>query len=496
MSQTTENRGLAPSPDASASCAAAPTPRGGVTAEQIRTVGVVVLGAFLALLNQTVMSPALPVIMADFGIQAGTAQWIMSIYPLVSGIMVPISAFLIDRFSTRSLFFGSVGVFALGTLLCAAAPGFEALIAGRVLQAAGSGVLLPLVAVVPLLVFPVEKRGTAMGMAGIVMAAGPAVGPVVGGAVIDSFGWRTMLGAIVPLALIVLVCGAAFLKNVGERKNPKLDVPSVALSTVAFGGLLYGFSSASSLGWTSPAVLGSIVAGVVCLIVFARRCLRIADPLLRLTTLKTPAFRTAALVVTLINAACLVTNTTLPILVQSALGASAFETGMVMLPAAAVGIVLSPVAGVVFDRFGPRAISVAGLALMTVALFLFSGADEDMTVVTAAVLCAMQACGQAMANMPVNTWGVNALPDDLIAHGNAIANTGRQVAGGLATALIVTAMTGVTASQTAAGASLASATATGVGCAYFISGCIGAVALVLAIFCVKDAKKGRAAKEA
>ena len=274
----------------------------------------------------------------------------------------------------------------------------------------------------------------------------------------------------------------------GERKNPQLDVTSVILSTVAFGGLLYGFSSASSLGWTSPIVLVSIVAGIVCLVCFVRRSLRIENPLLELTTLKTPSFRTAALVVTLINAACLVTNTTLPILLQTALGASAFETGMVMLPAAAVGIVLSPVAGMVFDRFGPRAISVAGLALMTVALFMFSGADEHMSVVTAAVLCGMQACGQSMANMPVNTWGVNALRDDLIAHGNAIANTGRQVAGGLATALIVTAMTGVTSAQIASGVEVAAATAAGVGSAYFICGCIGAVALVFAIFCVKGHK--------
>ena len=479
MSQTTENQGLAPKTTAPATAAVAAAPHGGVTAAQIRTVGVVVLGAFLALLNQTVMSPALPVIMSDLGIEAGTAQWIMSIYPLVSGIMVPISAFLIDRFSTRALFFSATGVFAAGTLLCAIAPSFGPLIVGRVLQAASSGVLLPLVAVVPLLVFPVEKRGTAMGLAGIVMAAGPAVGPVVGGAVIDSFGWRVMLGAIVPLALIVLVCGVVFLKNVGERKNPQLDVASVILSTIAFGGLLYGFSSASSLGWTSP---------IVCLVCFVRRSLSIENPLLELTTLKTPSFRTAALVVTLINAACLVTNTTLPILLQTALGASAFETGMVMLPAAAVGIVLSPVAGMVFDRFGPRAISVAGLALMTVALFLFSGADENMSVVTAAVLCGMQACGQSMANMPVNTWGVNALRDDLIAHGNAIANTGRQVAGGLATALIVTAMTGVTSAQIASGVEVAAATAAGVGSAYFICGCIGAVALVFAIFCVKHLK--------
>ena len=211
---------------------------GKTTARQIRIVGVVVFGAFLALLNQTVMSPALPAIMTDFGIDASTAQWIMSIYPLVSGIMVPVSAFLIDRFSTRVLFFAATAAFAAGTALCAAAPTFFLLICGRVLQAAASGVLLPLVSVVPMLVFPVEKRGTAMGVAGIVMSAGPAVGPVLGGAIIDAYGWRVTLGCIVPLALVVLFCGVFLLENVGEAKRPKLDVASIALSTIAFGGLL------------------------------------------------------------------------------------------------------------------------------------------------------------------------------------------------------------------------------------------------------------------
>ena len=223
---------------------------------------------------------------------------------------------------------------------------------------------MPLVSVVPMLVFPVEKRGTAMGMAGIVMSAGPAVGPVVGGAVIDAYGWRTMIGSIVPLSLVVLLLGVFMLRNVGELKNPKLDIPSVVLSTIAFGGLLYGFSSASTLGWGSAVVLGSIFAGITCLVLFVVRQDRIEDPLLQLGTLKTPQFRVAAIIVTLINAACLVTNTLLPLLLQTALGASAFETGMAMLPAAAVGIIISPISGVVFDKFGPRAISIFGLALM------------------------------------------------------------------------------------------------------------------------------------
>ena len=471
-------------------CTVAPA-NGRITGTQIRIVAVVVLGAFLALLNQTVMSPALPVIMSDFAIDASTAQWIMSIYPLVSGIMVPVSAFLIDKFSTRALFFGATLVFALGTLLCAAAPDFLFLIIGRVLQAAGSGVLMPLVSVVPMLVFPVEKRGTAMGMAGIVMSAGP----VVGGAVIDTYGWRTMIGAIVPLAILVLVLGVFMLKNVGELKNPKLDLPSVVLSTIAFGGLLYGFSSASSMGWGNPVVLGSIVAGVVCLVLFVVRQGKIEDPLLQLGTLKTREFRVAAIIVTLINAACLVTNTLLPLLLQTSLGASAFETGMAMLPAAAVGIIISPISGVVFDKFGPRAISIVGLALMTGALFLLSLSTVNTPILVVALFCMLQSAGQSLANMPVNTWGVNALKNDMIAHGNAIANTGRQVAGGLCTALIITVMTSVTASA-GVDASTQVATAVGAGVAYKVCAAIGLVSLICAIFSVRTKKTAPKTKEA
>lgn len=215
-------------------------------------IAVVIAGAFLAILNQTVLAPALPKLMETFQVNAGTAQWVTSIYMLVNGIMVPISGYLIDRFPTRKLFFASMGVFIAGTAACAVAPSFETLIVGRVLQAAGAGVQLPLVAVVPMLIFPPEKRGRAMGMAGIVMSVAPAAGPVAAGMIIDALGWRAMFWSIAPLGLIVLVASFFLLGNVGELKKPRLDVPSVLFSTIAFGGMLYGFSSASTLGWTNP----------------------------------------------------------------------------------------------------------------------------------------------------------------------------------------------------------------------------------------------------
>lgn len=462
------------------------------TRHEITIVGVVVAGAFLALLNQTIMSPALPGLMQAFSIGAGDAQWVTSIYLLVNGIMVPISGFLIDKFSTRKLFFASLVAFILGSLLCALAPNFGVLIVGRILQAAGAGVQLPLVAVVPMLVFPPEKRGTAMGMAGIVMSAGPAVGPVVAGALIDALGWRSLFWGIIPIALIILIASWFLLANVGELKHPSLDIPSVLISTIAFGGLLYGFSSASTLGWANGLVIGSIIVGLVALVLFIRRQNRLKEPLLRIETLKTTKFRFAALLVTLINAASAATIVTLPIYLQTALGVDALATGMVMMPAAAIGIVLSPLSGIIFDRFGPRVISIAGLVIMVGGLLGLSQVSVSTPLVLVAVLTASQSGGMALANMPINTWGINSLSNDMIAQGNAVANTGRQVAGAIATALVVTVMTTVTASSIAKGASEPLSTAQGVGVAYAVCAGIAAVALVVCCIAMFTHKKAGA----
>lgn len=455
-------------------------------------VGVIVVGSFIALLNQTVMSPALPALMRDFNITTGTVQWVTSVYMLVSGIMVPISGYLIDKFSAALR--QALATFMVGTLLCAVAPNFMLLLVGRILQSAGSGVLLPLVAVVPMLVYPPDKRGTAMGMAGIVMAAGPAIGPVVGGLVIDSFGWRPMFIGIAVVALVILVGGTMMLKNVGELKNPKLNILSVILSTIAFGGLLYGFSSASTMGWTSPVVITSIVVGLVAFVAFVYKQVKLDEPLLRVDTLATRNFRNSAILVTLINAAVAATNVTLPIFIQNVLGQSATVTGMVMLPAAAIGIILSPVAGAAFDKFGPRGVGIGGLALMTISLGLLGTINTRTSVLFVAVFCALQASGQAIANMPINTWGVNALPNDMIAHGNAIANTGRQIAAAIATSLLVTAETSMTASHMSQG--VKSATASGIAFSYLLCAAISLVALIICIFTVTSRAKEKAARNA
>lgn len=457
------------------------------TRKEITVIGIVLAGAFLAILNQTVLSPALPKLMETFCITAGTAQWVTSIYLLVNGIMVPISGFLIDRFPTRKLFFASMAAFVVGTALCGMAPSFEVLIVGRILQAAGAGVQLPLVAVVPMLIFPPEKRGTAMGMSGIVMSCAPAAGPVVAGALIDAMGWRAMFWSMVPLAVIVLAVSFFLLANVGELKRPHLDVPSILLSSVAFGCLLYGFSSASTLGWASPLVLAPIAAGVLALAWFIRRQLAIDEPLLQLRVLKSAPFAYSAVIVTVINSALSVGSVILPIYLQNVLGLTAFETGVLMTPGAVCTIFLSPASGILFDRFGPRVIAIVGLTGLfgSMVALAFAGSTTAIWYLVCAYV--VQSCGLTLANMPVTTWGLNSLRNDQIAHGNAISNTGRQVGGAISTALIVTVMTTVTAANAAYGP-LQSTTA-GIDVAYGISAGIAGIALVLAVLKVRSKRE-------
>ena len=204
----------------------------GLTSKQKVTLIILILGAFVTVLNQTVVTPALPPIMAEMGIDAATAQWLTTGFTLVNAIMIPITAFLIDRFTTRSLFIVSMSIFALGSLLCGLAPNFPLLLIGRLAQAAGAGILMPMVMTVLMLMFPVERRGTAMGMFGVVIAFGPAIGPTVAGLVIDHYSWRDLFLAIAVFAAIVIAITPFVLqKQKPNSEGVTLDKPSLILST-------------------------------------------------------------------------------------------------------------------------------------------------------------------------------------------------------------------------------------------------------------------------
>lgn len=455
--------------------------------KNILIIGVMLSGAFIAVLNQTVLSPALPSIMADLNITAVQGQWLTTAYMLVNGIMIPITAYFIDRFTTRQLYLTSMILFTLGTATAGIASSFQLLLVARVLQALCAGILMPLIQTVILQMFPVEKRGSAMGAVGIVIAFAPAIGPSLSGWVVDAFGWNAIFLLIVPIAVLIVILGFILMKNVGEVSKPKLDVASVIYSTLGFGGLLYGFSSAGSYGWAHGMTIVPLLVGAVFLVIFVRRQLHLEIPLLQLRVLKTSQFANSTIIAMVINASLYAGSIITPLYLQNILNFTAFKSGLVMLPGAILMGIMSPITGTLFDKFGPRVISILGLCITGGFSVPFIFMDETWGFGFLCLIYTMRMFGMSLVNMPITTWGLNSLENHMIPHGSAINNTARQMSGSIGTALLVTIMAMVTAAQK--DPTTVDATLSGMHAAFGAAVALTGFALILAILFVKNEKR-------
>ena len=466
----------------------------GLTRKQIVMLAVLVFGTFVTVLNQTVVSPALPSIMSEMSVDAATAQWLTTGFTLVNAIMVPITAFLTDRFTTRRLFLVSMILFTCGTALAAWGPSFPVLLGGRLVQAAGTGILMPLVMTVLMWTFPVDRRGTAMGVFGIVIAFAPAAGPTVAGIIIDQANWHVMFWIIAALCLVVIFFAGAVLERGGEtNKDVTLDVPSVILSTIGFGGLLYGLSAIGSYGVTADSAAG-VVSGAVARVFFFRRQLRMEHPMLQVRVLANRKFLIATIIVMLVQGALLAGGILLPILLQSYMGFSATTSGLVLLPGAIIMGAMGPVAGRLFDKHGPRLLAVTGTGILalTTSAFIFMGPGTGL--VTLTVIYTVRLFSLSLVNMPISTWGMNALPDKLVNHGTSVQNTFRQVAGSLGTAIIVSTSTAV---QNAVAGSTDATTAGvfGIHMAFVVATALCVIGFVLTVALVRNKPGDEAAAD-
>lgn len=402
---------------------------------------VLMLGAFVGILNQTLLGTALPPIMNDLNLSENTVQWLQSVFMLVNGIMIPITAFFIERFTTRGLFLTAMGSFAIGTLVCALAPNFTFLMIGRILQAAGAGIMMPLTQTILFLIYPVEKRGSAMGMFGLVIAFAPAIGPTLSGWLVDQFPWRSVFFVVIPIAIIDIIIAYFILKNVTKRTFPKVDILSIILSTLGFGGILYAFSTAGSSGWVSMDVVLSMTVGIITLVLFIRRQFKLKQPILEFRVFKHKIFTLTTALGMIVFMAMIGSAVVMPLFMQNMLHFSPLESGLVLLPGAILMGLMNPITGRLFDAFGARWLAIIGLLILVVTTFMFSILSTETTFTYLAAVNAIRMLGIAMVMMPVTTAGLNALPANLIPHGSAMNNTMRQVAGAVGTALLVTIMT-------------------------------------------------------
>lgn len=407
-------------------------------------VAVLLIGTFCTVLNQTLLATAFPTLMKEFDISASTVQWLTTGFLLVNGIMIPISAWLINSFSSKKLYISAMTTFLIGTIICFIAQNFPVLLAGRSIQAVGVGLSMPLLQNIMLTIFPPEKRGSAMGMAGIVIGLAPALGPTLSGWIIDHYSWRDLFGMVIPIVILVLVLALFFMKNVIELTHPKIDSISAILSTIGFGSLLYGFSSVGDKGWLSKEVLGFLIIGIIFIFLFSKRQLKIEHPFLELRVFKSKIFTIAAVLAGVTNMAMIGAEMVLPLYIQNIRGESAFHSGLMLLPGALVMGLMMPITGAIFDKRGARKLAITGMFILTSATLPFAFLTSKTSVIVIVVLYAIRMFGISMVMMPVTTSGMNALPAHLISHGTAVNNTFRQVASSIGTAILISVLTNVT----------------------------------------------------
>lgn len=408
----------------------------GLTRNQVVIVAVLLAGATLVVLNQTLLSPAYPSIMADLGVDATTVQWLTSAYSLVEAIVIPLSAYLVGRFPTRKLFIAGVSVFAVGSLLAAFSPFFGVLLLGRIFQAASTGVVMPMVFTVILLVFPREKRGSAMGIVSLVIGFAPAVGPSLSGLLVESIGWRSLFVLVTALAIAIVIAASIFLKSYGEFEPTSFDKPSVALCSIGLLCLLYGLATITSSANVAVSV-ALIVAGAILLMFFVRRQLHLEVPLLKVDVLKSHKYAIVVTLVALLQAALVGTGVLLPIYLQNLLGVSALETGLIMLPGAVLGAIMGFFAGRLFDKLGVRRVAIPGALVAAIGGCGLVGFQLDSPIPFIIVIYTCLGVGMQALVTPLNTWGINTLDNRVIQHANALQNTLNQVGASLGTAILV-----------------------------------------------------------
>ncbi|WP_026567155.1 DHA2 family efflux MFS transporter permease subunit [Bacillus sp. UNC41MFS5] len=402
---------------------------------------VLIAGCFLSTLNQTLLNVALSSFMDVFHVTPATVQWLSTGFMLVNGVLVPITAFLMKRFTTRQLFISSMFFLLVGSIICACAMNFGMLLTGRMIQAVGAGIIMPLMMTVILYLYPTEKRGSIMGTIGFAIIFAPAIAPTLSGFIIEYVSWRWLFIGLAPFVLIAILLSFKYLMNVADTTKAKLDMASVILSTIGFGCILYGFSSAGSKGWDNPVVISTIVVGIIVTILFCIRQMKSKDPLLNLSVFKYKIFTLTSFINILNTMIMYADLILLPIYLQNGRGFTAFEAGLLLLPGAIINAFLSPVTGRMYDKYGAKPLFIIGLLFIIISMWGVIDLTKSTTYMYLMARTVILRIGLSFISMPLNTAGLNALPRELGSHGSAVNNTVRQLAGAIGTAVVVTVYT-------------------------------------------------------
>lgn len=450
--------------------------------------------SFVVILNETIMSVALSELMTDLGITAIAAQWLTTAFMLTMAVVIPITGFLLQRFNTRPVYTAAMSLFSAGTLIAALAPGFEVLLVGRIVQATGTAIMMPLLMTTLMTLVPAADRGRTMGNVSTVISVAPAIGPTISGIILNVLSWRWMFWLVLPIAAAMLLIGSRRIENVTEPRPAPLDIPSVILSAAGFGGLIYGLSlvgaGAGHGGTTTAAPTAlpmwlSLGVGAVGLAAFILRQLRLqrADrALLDLRTFQSTTFSIAVGLMAVSMAALFGTIVVLPIYLQQVLELEPVQVGLLLLPGGLLMGLLAPTVGRLYDRYGPRVLLVPGTAVVSGGLWFLSTVNESTSPFVVLGAHLVLSLGLALLFTPLFTAGLGAVRPQLYSHGSAIVGTVQQVAGAAGTALFVTVMSLQSAALAGAAPATSAAVSGGVRAAFLTGAFISLFAVVAAFF--------------
>ena len=424
---------------------------GKLTHEAFISLSILTVITFLGNFTQLQLASALPTIVHEFGISLTTGQWLTSVFQLVMGVMVPLTGFLTKRFSTREIVITSMTIFTLGSLLSWQSQTFALVLLGRILEAVGTGTMWPVLQITVFSIYPLSKRGMAMGTVGLAMSVAPAIGPTLGGWQTDANGWRSIfltLSICGAVALILSICG---LRNFGERDTSvKADFFSVALSIFGFGGLMFGFTNIENYPITSPMTWPFLIVGLGGIVWFVLRQLHHTRPLLNLRVLKIRNFTVGTIIASMSFFAFSSVTVILPMYIQTDRGYSATMSGLVMLPGAIGTAIAQFLGGRLLDRWGARPVALTGCSVLCLGTVALSMVGSGTWIGLVSICQFVRQIGMGFTLMPLTTWSLNNLAPKDVSAGSAVTNTARQIAGAVGAPILVIVMDSITTLRHAA----------------------------------------------
>ena len=462
-----------------------------LTREALVAITVLTVSLFTVILNEMLMAVALPRVMADLAVTASTAQWLTTGYMLTMAVVIPTTGFLTQRFQMRTVFTIAMALFVMGTAVCILAPGFEALLVGRIVQAVGTAIVMPLGFTAVSTLAPASHVGRMMALMTIAGSVAPALGPLVSGLILSVASWHWLFITILPIAVVCLVVGNAMIRVPSTPRQVGIDVLSVGLSAVGFASLVYGLALLGE-GGDGHAVVSPWTAvglGVAVIVLFVARQLHLQKSdraLLDLRPFSVRTFRSIALTMTLFMTAATGVMTLVPVVLQTSYGLSTLQAGLFMAPGGLTIAAITAVVGRLYDRMGPRPLIVVGVVVDAVGLWVLASLAPGASIwlVLAAYLTVI--VGQALIWTPLFAGSLGALSETLSSHGSAIVNTIQQLAGAAGIAIAFAVLTAASSTHAAGGQSAGEAMAHGAQQAYLVSLGIMLVALVTAFFIPKQ----------